>query len=264
MADNRLTVNHESSIPTLPPALPSVSLSEWKGVRYLHLGTEWVQGAMRINAPFKLELEYVRRMMGWLLLPPHAEPAGRHAMQLGLGAGAITKFCWKHLEMRCTAIEINPDVLAACRAWMCLPPDDERLRVVLADAGREIQRESWRGTVDALSVDLYDEEAAAPVLDGAEFYEHCWQLLAPGGCMAVNLFGRSASYERSLAAMKLIFGARALWTLSPTREGNAVVLAQREPQRASRAAMQQRAAEVQQRWGLPARLWLKVLKPVEK
>jgi spermidine synthase len=31
----------------------------------------------------------------------------------------------------------------------------------------------WLGTVDALQVDLYDHEAAAPVLDSADFYADC-------------------------------------------------------------------------------------------
>jgi len=72
--------------------LSEVNLSEHDGVRYLHLGTEWVQGSMRIDAPFELDLDYVQRMMAWLLFVPEGSVAGRHAMQLGLGAGAITKF----------------------------------------------------------------------------------------------------------------------------------------------------------------------------
>ena len=46
--------------------LSEVNLSEHDGVRYLHLGTEWVQGSMRIDAPFELDLDYVQRMMAWL------------------------------------------------------------------------------------------------------------------------------------------------------------------------------------------------------
>ena len=44
-------------------ALAGATLSEFEGVRYLHLGTPWVQGAMRIRKPRQLELEYVQRMM---------------------------------------------------------------------------------------------------------------------------------------------------------------------------------------------------------
>ena len=53
-------------------------------------------------------------------------------------------------------------MLAVCRAWFKLPPDGPKLRVVLADAAQEIRNPMWRGTVDALAVDLYDHEAAAP------------------------------------------------------------------------------------------------------
>ena len=51
-----------------------------------------------------------------------------------------------------------------------------------------------------LSVDLYDHEAASPVLDSAEFYRHCHALLGAGGVMTVNLFGRDASFETSTGA----------------------------------------------------------------
>ena len=249
-----------------PKAAPSseVNLSEFDGVRYLHLGTEWVQGSMRIDAPFDLDLEYLQRMMAWLLFVPPASVAGRHAMQLGLGAGAITKYCYKKLRMTCTAIEINPSVADVCRGWLKLPPDDERLRVVIADAAQEIQKNEWLGTVDALAVDLYDDDAAAPVLDSADFYADCRRLLTDDGCMTVNLFGRSASYERSLARIVEAFGARAVWAFKPTREGNTVVLAQRTPLRPKRAALQLQADAVQARWGLPAAKWLRVFKAIEK
>ena len=247
-----------------PLASLEVNLSEADGIRYLHLGTEWVQGSMRISAPFDIDLEYVQRMMAWLLFVPPASVAGRHAMQLGLGAGAITKFCYKKLRMTCTAVEINPRVADVCRAWLRLPPEDARLRVVIGDAAEEIRAPEWQGTVDALSVDLYDDEAAAPVLDSPEFYADCRRLLSDDGCMTVNLFGRSASFERSLRSIGTAFGDNAVWAFKPTREGNAVVLAQRSPSRPRRAELQLRADEIEARWALPARKWLKVFKPLEK
>ena len=73
------------------PELPEVSVSDDGDVRYLHLGTPWVQGSMRIRDPFDIDLEYVQRMMAWLLFVEPASVTKRHAMQLGLGAGAITK-----------------------------------------------------------------------------------------------------------------------------------------------------------------------------
>jgi spermidine synthase len=252
----------KSSLPEVN--LPEVNFSDWGDVRYLHLGTAWVQGSMKLDAPFEIELEYVQRMMAWLLFIDPADPAGmakRHAMQLGLGAASLTKFCRKVLRMHTTAIELNPQVLAACRGWFKLPADDARLRVVIADAATEVRQPRWQGTVDALQVDLYDHEAAAPVLDSEAFYADCRGLLTEEGCMTVNLFGRSSSYQRSLEKIAAAFGAEAVWAFKPTREGNTVVLAQREARRPARSVLAGRARDIQTRWGLPAPKWLRVFKP---
>jgi spermidine synthase len=245
------------------PVLPEVNFSDWGDIRYLHLGTEWIQGSMKMDAPFEIELEYVQRMMAWLLFVDPASVAKRHAMQLGLGAATLTKFSRKQLRMRTTAVEINPQVIAACRGWFKLPADDARLRVVLADAGTEIRDPRWHATVDALQVDLYDHEAAAPVLDGADFYADCRALLTEEGAMTVNLFGRSSSYEHSLEKIAAAIGAEAVWAFKPTREGNTVVLAQRTPTRPRRDLLAGRAEAIQARWGLPAAKWLRVFKPLQ-
>jgi spermidine synthase len=120
----------------------------------------------------------------------------------------------------------------------------------------------WRGQIDVLHVDLYDHEAAAPVLDDADFYAQCRQLLTSQGCMVVNLFGRSSRYDKSLAHITQAFGEQAVWAFKPTKEGNTVVLAQAQVQRPEREILQTRAEAIQARFGLPAPLWLKVLKPV--
>jgi len=242
--------------------LPEVNFSEHNGVRYLHLGTEWIQGSMRVDAPFDIELEYVQRMMAWLLFVEPSSVARRHAMQLGLGAATLTKFCYRKLRMRATAIELNPQVVAACRLWFKMPPDGPRLSVVLGDAAQVAAHDHWRGSVDALQVDLYDHEAAAPVLDSEAFYADCRRLLSDDGCMTVNLFGRSTSYGQSLQKICAAFGPAAVWAFKPTREGNTVVLALRTAQHPARALLAERAETIQTRWTLPAAKWLRVFKPV--
>ena len=256
----RQTIDKKSV--TFAPELPEVNFSDFGDVRYLHLGTPWVQGSMLMDAPFDIELEYVQRMMAGLLFMDDATVAKKHAMQLGLGSAALTKFCYKKLRMKTTAIEINPQVISACRLWFKLPRDDLRLTVIPADASAEIRLDRHHETVDLLHVDLYDHEAAAPVLDSADFYSHCYSLLAEDGVMTVNLFGRDSSYEASLEKIAEVFGPQAVWAFRPTREGNTVVLAQREPTRPERAALLQRSAEIESRWGLPAKKWLRLFKPL--
>ncbi len=242
--------------------LPEVNFSDCGDIRYLHLGTQWVQGSMLLDKPFEIELEYVQRMMVWLLFAESGSVALRHAMQLGLGSAALTKFCYKKLKMQTSAVELNPQVIAACRHWFKLPPDDLRLKIILADAAREIRKEKHRGTVDALQVDLYDHEAAAPVLDSADFYADCRDLLSDDGVMTVNLFGRDSSYGGSLEKIVQSFGAEAVWAFRPTREGNTIVAAQRQPSRPDRTELTQKAEAIESRWGLPAKKWLRLFKPI--
>ncbi|MGY8905310.1 MAG: spermidine synthase [Burkholderiales bacterium] len=259
-------------------ALPEVSFSDYGNSRTLHLGSIWVQGSMLLDAPNEIELEYVQRMMAWLLFVEPASVKARHAMQLGLGAASLTKFCRKKIGMKTTAIELNPGVIHACRGWFKLPPNDTKLQVLQADAAQEIQNPRWWGTVDALHVDLYDADAAAPVLDSAAFYADCRRLLTPDGCMAVNLFGRASSYEKSLAKITQAFGvnvnkkgsaemAGVVSAFKATREGNTVVLARNVllgndglPELPSRAQLALRAENIHTRFGLPAPKWLRAFK----
>ena len=91
--------------------LPPVTVSEHDGVRYLHLGSPWVQGAMRIRRPQVVELEYIRRMLAAVLWLPSASLGRGRAVQLGLGAGALTRFTAQTLGMPTTAVELNPQVI---------------------------------------------------------------------------------------------------------------------------------------------------------
>ncbi|MEO7107895.1 MAG: spermidine synthase [Rhodoferax sp.] len=244
------------------PTLPEVNFSDEGPIRHLHLDSIWIQGSMLIDAPTVLVHEYVQRMMAWLLFVDPSTVTKRQALQLGLGAGSLTKFCHKMLRMKTTAVELNPQVLSACRGWFKLPQDDSRLKVILADAEQEIKQPQWQGTVDALQVDLYDQEAAGPVLDSPAFYADCRKTLTEDGCMTVNLFGRSSSFQRSVDNIASSFGEDALWAFKSTREGNTVVLAQRTSMRPSRAVLMERADTIQRQWGLPADKWVRVFKPV--
>lgn len=144
------------------PRFAPVTFSEERGVRYLHFGTEWVQGAMRLSKPYHIELEYAQQMMAWLLF---LETPTR-VVQLGLGTGALTKFAHRFLpRAHVEAVELNPAVIVAARSMFELPPDDARLTVHEADAWDFVNDSKNRGTIGALQIDLYDATARGPVLD---------------------------------------------------------------------------------------------------
>ena len=239
--------------------LPDATVSEQGGVRYLHLDTPWIQGAMRIRQPHKLELEYIQRMMAWLLLRDPDTLAQTRTLHLGLGAAALTKFCHSELRLPTTVVELNPQVIRICHAWFHLPDDDERLNVIEGDADRYVRDDAHIASADALCVDLYDHEAASPALDDEAFYRACWQVLDDGGVMTVNLFGRDASFERSAQRIAAAFGDAHVAVFKPTSDGNTIVMAWKGFALPEREVLVQRAETLETRWALPARKWVKLL-----
>jgi spermidine synthase len=229
---------------------PQVTLSEEDGVRYLHFGTEWVQGAMRIGRPWSIELEYQQQMMAPLLFLP----APAQVLQLGLGAAALTRFCHRRLKAEISVVEISDEVVAAARRWFALPADDERLNIVIDDARNVVAHRRLRASFDWLQVDLYDREARGPVLDDAPFYAACRRLLRAPGIAAFNLFGRR--FDASFARIAAAFDDRAL-VLPEADAGNRIVLAfVGPPLTVGWPALYARARDVESEFELPARKWV--------
>jgi spermidine synthase len=238
------------------PGHPPATITEFEGVRSLHLGTSWVQGAMRLSRPDAIELEYVQMMMIWTLF----QAAPKHIVQLGLGSAALTKFCYQRFPgARVTAVELNPNVIAICRALFGLAPDDGRLSVREMNALHYVLDPANHGTVDVLQVDLYDEEARGPVLDTPEFYQACVDCLAPGGIMTTNVFGDDfANYDKNLLAIDQVFDA-VVW-LPEVHDANIVLMAFKEAPQIDFSVLYDRAADIKRRFNLPAKSWVNGLK----
>ena len=237
------------------PGHPPATVTEQRGIRYLHLGTPWVQGAMRLAKPDAIELEYVQMMMMWMLFT--TQP--RHIVQLGLGSAALTKFCHHRFpEARVSAIELNPNVIAICGAQFALPPNGERLQVREMNALDFVLDRANHASVDVLQVDLYDEQARGPVLDTPEFYQACHDCLTADGIMTTNVFGDFASYDKNLQAMELVFDA-VVW-VPELQDENIVVLAFKKSPELDFSLLYERAAAIKTRMNLPAKSWVAGLK----
>ncbi len=234
---------------------PPATISEDKGVRFLHLGTEWVQGAMRLSKPDAIELEYVQQMMMWMLF----NQSPRHIVQFGLGTATLTKFCYRRFpEAQVTAVELNPAVIAICEEKFALPPNDARLNVLNMDALDFVTGRAPRGDIDILQVDLYDAEARGPVLDTQEFYQACADCLTPDGMMTCNLFGDYPNYGKNLDAMQLAFDA-VVW-LPEVHDANVIVLAFKHSPQIDFSVLYERAAAIRRQTGMPAKSWVDGLK----
>ncbi|AHI71757.1 spermidine synthase [Burkholderia thailandensis] len=239
------------------PRFAPVTFSEERGVRYLHFGTEWVQGAMRLSKPYHIELEYAQQMMAWLLF---LETPTR-VVQLGLGTGALTKFAHRFLpRAHVEAVELNPAVIVAARSMFELPPDDARLTVHEADAWDFVNDSKNRGTIGALQIDLYDATARGPVLDSVAFYRAARACLADAGVATINLFGDHPSFVRNMRHLNAAFDQRVI-ALPEVHDGNRIALAfSGPPLSVSFAQLTERAKLIEAELRLPARSWVKGLK----
>lgn len=228
------------------------TISESGDIRYLHFGTEWVQGAMWVSKPAELVLEYTAQMMAWLLFfqPDRKQSLGL----LGLGAGSLARFCLKHLPNPVQIVEWDPQVTVACGMYFKLPRP-ARMAIEHEDAGTWVENPSHHASQAVLMVDIYDAQARGPVRDSLDFYSNCKHVLADVGILTVNLFGAHASYARNIRNLSEAFGGRIL-TLPQIDAGNQVVLAFKGPElRVSVDDLLARAGQVESDYRLPAIKW---------
>ena len=199
----------------------NIDISEEAGVRFLHFGSSWVQGAMRIARPFALELDYTREMMTPLLL--HADDWPTRVLQVGLGAGSVTKVLYRHRpQARLTVIELEPRVAAAARQFFKLPDDAARIEVHFGD-GADFMFAS-RQRYDLILVDGFDADARTGRLDTLPFYLDCRARLADEGLLCVNLLSRRKDFSKSVRRMEEAFDGRAI-AFPSCDSGNAIALA---------------------------------------
>lgn len=227
-----------------------VDISEEAGVRYLHFGSEWIQGAMRLRKPDALELEYTREMMLGVLL--RDTPWPRSALQIGLGAASLTRFMRKNLpDTRCTVVEIEPKVVTVARQFFRLPEVDEHLNIVIGDGVDYMAAGKRR--FDAILVDGFDQNARAGALDSEPFYLACRNRLTGNGLLAVNLFGQRRGYKASVARLEKAFDGRVV-VLPPSTSGNVIAIAcGDEGIDCTLAELRHRAGEIKTQWGLDLR-----------
>ena len=190
-------------------------------MRYLHFGSPWIQGAMRIARPWALELEYTRDLMFPLLLRPDDWPAS--VLQIGLGSASVTKFLYRaRPEARITVVEILPEVVGAARQYFRLPEDEDRVRIELGDGHEYVLQGKSR--FDLIVVDGFDSRGRAGMLDTEPFYLMCRERLSRRGLMSVNLLTRRRGTDASVSRIRHAFDDRVL-EIPPSDAGNAVAVA---------------------------------------
>ncbi len=225
-----------------------IDICEEAGVRTLHFGSDWIQGAMRIARPWHLELDYTKEMMACLLLRGDAR-FPRKVLLIGLGAASLTKFLYRNCpQAKLTVVEISPSVVAAARQFFKLPEDPRRLNIVIGDGAGFIA--NTKQDYDLILVDGFDAQARAGELDTHPFYQMCRVRLSSEGFLVVNLLGLRRGFKSSYERICEAFDGRCL-ALPSCDSGNVITFATKgDPIRISLEDLRDQAYRLKKSTGL--------------
>jgi spermidine synthase len=189
-----------------------------QGMRHLHFSLDSEQSSMDCAQPERLITAYTRKMMAFLLFKRYPG----HIIMIGLGGGALAKFCYRHLpETAITVVEIDEHVIAL-RDEFHIPANDARFRVVHEDGAAFMARQDLR--CDVVLIDAFDAAGIAPSLATLEFYRNAANALTENGLLVMNFFGVPERCMLNLEKLRAAFEDRLL--LVPVQGGgNTLVFA---------------------------------------
>lgn len=205
-----------------------IEISESAGIRSLHFGSDWVQGAMRIARPDAPVLEYTQLMLASLLMREHGEQlqrGPRSAVLIGLGAGTLAKFIHRYApNCRITVVEINPQVEFVARQYFKLPPTSPRFNIQIACGADYLARS--KHCFDLILVDGFAPDGQVGALATADFYHHCRARLTSKGVFCVNVL-RETGWREQIAAIERAFSQQCS-VFPPCTSGNTLVFGRGE------------------------------------
>ena len=225
-----------------------LEVTEERGIRALHLGSQAIQSAMRVSRPWDLELAYTRAMMGFLMFTP--VPA--NVLMIGLGGGSLAKFIRKQRpQTHITAVEIDPRVIAAARGHFELPANDTTLNVIEGDGALYVRQHP--ASADVILLDGFDAGNQVEALATQTFYAACRRALRPGGVLVVNLWGRDREFAEYFARLERAFDGEVGW-ISVQNKTNVIVFGFNESGAPARLeAVRPQLEDLSKRWGLDLR-----------
>jgi spermidine synthase len=224
---------------------PDIQIVEEDGVRYLHIGGDAIQSGIRLDEPDRLELDYVRAMMAFLLFCPRP----REVLMVGLGGGSMARFIHQRMAQTCVAVaEINPAVLAAARSHFHFPADDARMQVLIGDGADVVPARP--ASADVLVVDGFEDGETPEALCSGSFYAAAFACLRESGVMVVNFMADDKRLFRHLERIGAGFGRRPTMLMAEEKDNLIAFVPRGGPERLSWQELKSRALAANVRFGL--------------
>ena len=223
----------------------AIEIVEEDGVRVLQIGGNAIQSAMRLDAPDRIELDYVRAMLAFLLF----RPKPRELLMVGLGGGSMARFVHRNMPAaRVCVVEIDPGVVTVARKYFRFPEEDDRLEIVIGDGAEVVPQRL--ASCDVLVVDGFVGGSPAAGLCAQSFYDGAFAALREGGVMAANFMSDDKRLETYCVRIEKSFGRRPALLLAE-EEDNFIAFALRGgPPRIAWAELKARARAAKALFGL--------------
>jgi spermidine synthase len=227
-------------------ARKAIEIVEEGGVRVLQIGGNAIQSAMRLDAPDRIELDYVRAMMAFLLFHPRP----RDVLLVGLGGGSMARFIHQRMpQARVTVVEIDPGVVTVARRYFHFPEEDSRLEIVIGDGAEAVPQRP--ASCDVLVVDGFVNGSPAKDLCARSFYASAFAALRPEGVMVANFMSDDERIDTYCGRIEESFG-RSPTLLLAEEEDNVIAFALRGgPPRIRWAELKGRARAARRLFDLP-------------
>lgn len=212
---------------------------EDEDTKILYFSSFHVQSEMCKHVPFNLALGYTQAMMAFLLLKPNFS----NILIVGLGGGSLSKYCYQQFpQATITTVEINADVIAL-RDTFLIPKDDERFRIIHADAADYLRNAD--SVADIILLDGYDDYGIPDALATVEFYQNCKNALCENGILVGNFNCSDIELDNYVERVSDVFDGKVLEADAATSY-NQIIFALKNLQPLDLHAMQKEAAQLKQ------------------
>ena len=163
-------------------AYNTLHLVEHRGKLELRGRGKAIQSIVDLETPYHLELENLRYLVSVLLFIP----SPRRILMLGTGAGSLLHFLRHHYpSAHLSALDIDSELIEELRARAILPPPDEYLEYLYADAATYLEQTQQR--FDLVAVDLFYGAQTPNWLLQKKCLRQLHHLLSDSGALAFNL-----------------------------------------------------------------------------
>ncbi|MCZ0941103.1 MAG: fused MFS/spermidine synthase [Caldilineaceae bacterium] len=162
--------------------------------------TDWIQSAMDLREPLRLQSSYTQAMILSLLWQPFPETV----FLSGLGGGCLATTLHHHLtRAQFICVEIAAPVVRAATRFFGFQPD-ERLSVEVSDVRDFLSQDTT--DYDLMFLDVFCDHGVSPEhATTADFLTLCCSRIRDRGLVAMNLGNRDPAFADVVASLCSLF-----------------------------------------------------------